>query len=85
MAFKVKGDLSLVAYCDFETTVLIDSCLDPENFCRITCNKFGYSFGVIIERSFGHTLEKLTGVSCLTRDQLLFENPKTALQLKYCA
>ena len=28
---KYRGDVSLVAYCDFETTARTDSCIDPKN------------------------------------------------------
>ena len=63
----------LVAYCDFETTVPNDSCLDPEdkNDCHILCNYF--------------CLEELTNVSYLIRDQLSCANSTTIIQLKYCA
>ena len=40
------------------------------------------NFGrVIIERSFGHSLDKLITVDYLTRDQMQFLNRKTLLQL----
>lgn len=31
LRLKIKGDMSLVPYCDFETTVAIHFWLDPEN------------------------------------------------------
>ena len=37
---------------------------------------------VIIAQSFGHLLQKLTSIDCLTRDQSGFTNQKTLLQLK---
>ena len=40
---------------------------------------------VIIERSFGHSCERLTSLSYLTREQLKFKDNKTLLQLKHCA
>ena len=38
--------------------------------------------GLIIERSFGHLLDKLTTLDYLTRDQMQFLNKKTLLQLR---
>ena len=40
---------------------------------------------VIIERSFGHSCERLTSLSYLTREQLKFKDNKTLLQLRDCA
>ena len=40
---------------------------------------------IIIEKSFGHSTNKLTSLNYLTREQLLFKNHKTLLQLKDCA
>ena len=40
---------------------------------------------VIIERIFGDSLEKITSVYYLTRDQLSFANQKTLFHLKQCA
>ena len=37
---------------------------------------------VIIAQSFGHLLQKLTSIDCLTKDQSGFTNQKTLLQLK---
>ena len=39
---------------------------------------------VIIERSFGQSLERLTSLSYLTREQLDFKDNKTLLQLRDC-
>ena len=39
---------------------------------------------IVIERSFEHSLKKLTGVSYLTIDQLLFANPKITFKLRDC-
>ena len=40
---------------------------------------------VIVERSFGHSLEELTSLNYLARDQLLYHDRKTLLKLKYFA
>ena len=40
---------------------------------------------VIIERSFGHSRQRLTSLSYLTREQLEFKDNKTLLQLRDCA
>ena len=37
---------------------------------------------VVIERSFGHSLEELTSLSHLTREQLLYHDRETLLKLK---
>ena len=40
---------------------------------------------VITGQIFGHSLEKLTSINNLTRDQMSFINQKTLLELKDCA
>ena len=40
---------------------------------------------IIIGRNFGHLTEKLTSFNYLTREQLLFKNCTTPLQLRECA
>ena len=40
---------------------------------------------VIIERSFGHSRERLARLSYLTREQLDFKGNETFLQLRDCA
>ena len=39
---------------------------------------------IIIEHSFGHSLQRLVDLSYLTRKQLKFKDEKTLLQLKDC-
>ena len=65
---KFKGDIPLVAYIDFETTVNTDTCFDPKNR-----NLYAVSYiivfafhpdlmqinSVIFKRSFGQSLQKL--------------------------
>ena len=90
---KHKSDIPLTAYIDFETTALIDDCLDPEN-----AKMFAVSYliiftfhpkleidKVIIESSFGHSEYTLTSLNYLTVDELNFKNNKTLLQLRDCA
>ena len=78
---KYKGDIPLVAYIDFEITTPTDTCLDPENRTLYAVS-FVIVFAfhpdlpqidrVIIECSFGHSLQKLNDLSYLTCDQLVF-------------
>ena len=90
---KFKRDVPLTAYIDFETTAPTDDYLDPE------CNKMNvvsfviiFAFNpklllprVIIERSFGHSLEKLCQIDYLTAEQLKFKDDITLRQLRDCA
>ena len=75
-----KGDLPGTAYIDFKTTAPTDSCFDPEQE-----NMFVVSYviilafhpklkldRVIIQRSFGHSLEQLATIDYLTNDQVPF-------------
>ena len=91
---KYKGDILLVAYIDFETTAPSGTCLDPENR-----NLYAVSYVIIfafhpdlpqidciiIERSFGHSLQKLNDLGYLTCDQLYFISREQIQQLKDCA
>ena len=76
---KYKGDITLVAYIDFETTAPTEQCRDPQNrkMFAVSC--------VIIERSFGHSLKIPVGLSYLTRKQHKFKDKKSMMQLKDCA
>ena len=80
-----------MVYCDFETTAPTDSCLDSESK-KMFAVPYVIIFAfqpklnidrVTIERSFGHSFQKLTDIGYLTTDQLLFANSGRALQLKY--
>ena len=90
---KYKGDVPLVAYIDFETTVPTDECLDLENRQMFVVSYvIIFAFHpeldidrVIIDRSFGHSRERLTSLNFLTREQLQFKDSKTLLQLRDCA
>ena len=90
---KYKGDIPLVAYIYFKTTAPTDDCLDPENrkmFAVFYVIIFAFHPDldidcIIIERSFGHSREKLTSLNYLRRQQLNFKDNKTLLQLRNCA
>ena len=72
-----KGDLPVVAYIDFETTAPTDSCFDPEQkkmfvVSYVIILAFHPKLKmdrVIIQRSFGHSLEQLTTIDYLTNVQ----------------
>ena len=88
-----KGDLPAVAYIDFETTAPTDSCFDPEQKSMfIVFYVIIVAFHpklkmdtVIVQRSFGQPLEKLTTNDYLANDQMSFINVKSVKQFKYSA
>ena len=68
---KYKGGIPLVAYIDFEMTAPPDQCLDTKNR-KIFAVSYIIIFTfhpdldidcVFIERSFGHSLERLADLS----------------------
>ena len=73
---KYGGHIPLVAYIDFETTAPTNENLDPENEKMYTVfYVIIFAFHpelnidrVIIERSFGHSTNKLTSLNYLTRE-----------------
>ena len=82
---KFKRDIPLTVYIDFETTAPTDDCLDPET--RKT-NAVSYVIlfafhpklemkRTIFERSFGHSIQKLTTIDYLTAEQLKFKDMTT--------
>ena len=87
---QFKRDVPLTAYIDFETTAPTDDYLDPE------CNKMNVVSYVIIlafhpnlnlpriiiERSFGHSLERLSQIDFLTSEQLKYKDIITLKQLR---
>ena len=90
---KYKGDITLVAYIDFETTAPTEQCRDPQNrkMFAVSCVII-FAFHpdlhidrVIIERSFRHSLKIPVGLSYLTRKQHKFKDKKTMMHLKDCA
>ena len=87
---QFKRDVPLTAYIDFETTAPTDDYLDPE------CNKMNVVSYVIIlafhpnlnlpriiiERSFGHSLERISQIDYLTSEQLKYKDIITLKQLR---
>ena len=84
---KFKLDIPLTAYNDFETTAPTDDCLDPESkkMNAVSSVIILDLKRVIIERSFGHSLEKLTTINYLTTEQLKCKDLTTLKQLRDCA
>ena len=87
---KLKHDIPLTAYIDFETTAPTDKMLDPES-CKMKAVSYAIIFAfhpkldferIIIERSFGHSREKLTTIDYLTNEQLKFKDEITLKQLR---
>ena len=90
---KFKRDVPLTIYIDFETTAPTDDCLDPETR-KMKAVSYVIIFAfhpelemkrIIIERSFGHSLQKLTTIDYLTAEQLKFKDTTTLKQLRDCA
>ena len=90
---KFKRDIPLTAYIDFETAAPTDNMFDPEA-CRMNAISYAIIFAfhpnldikrVIIERSFGHSLEKLASIDYLTGEQLKYVDAITLKQLRDCA
>ena len=90
---KLKRDVPLTAYIDFETTAATDCCLDPEsNKMNVVSFVIILAFHpklqlprIIIERSFGHSLERLCQIDYLTAEQLKYGDVITIKQLRDCA
>ena len=90
---KFKRDVPLTTYIDFETTAPTDCCLDPEsNKMNVISYVIILAFHpklqlprIIIERSFGHSLEKLCQIDYLTSEQLNYKDLITLKQLRDCA
>ena len=87
---KLKHDIPLTAYIDFETTAPTDKMLDPES-CKMKAVSYVIIFAfhpqlelkrIIIERSFGHSRGKLTTIDYLTNEQLKFHDQVTLKQLR---
>ena len=87
---QFKRDVPLMAYIDFETTAPTDDCLDPEsNKMNVVSYVIILAFQpdlnlprIIIERSFGHSLEKPCQIDCLTSEQLKYKDIITLKQLR---
>ena len=80
----------MTVYANFETIATSDDYQDPENrkmFAVSHAIVFAWHPDlklerVIIERSFGHSLDELTDLKYLTAEQLQLINRKTLLQLR---
>ena len=90
---KFKRDIPLTVYIDFETTAPTDDHLDPETR-KMNAVSYVIIFAfhpelkmkrIIIERSFGHSIQKLTTIDYLTAEQLKFKDITTLKQLRDCA
>ena len=82
---KFKRDIPLTVCIDFETTAPTDDCLDPETR-KMNAVSYVIVFAfyselemkrIIIERSFGHSIQKLTTIDYLTAEQLKFKDMTT--------
>ena len=90
---KFKRDVPLSTYIDFETTAPTDCSLDPEsNKMNVISYVIILAFHpklqlprIVIERSFGHSLEKLCQIDYLTAEQLNYKDMVTVKQLRDCA
>ena len=90
---KLKHDIPLTAYIDFETTAPTDDMLDPESN-KMNAVSYAIIFAfhpklkmkrIIVERSFGHYIQNLTTIDYLTTEQLKFKDAITLQQLRDCA
>ena len=87
---QFKRDVPLTAYIDFETTAPTDDYLDPEsNKMNVVSYVIILAFHpklnlprIIIERSFGHSLERLSQIDYLTSEQLKYKDVITLKQLR---
>ena len=82
----------MTVHIDFETTASTDDCLDPESK-KMNSVSYVIIFAfrpdldlkrIIIERSFGHSLEKLTTINYLTTEQVKYKDLTTLKQLRDC-
>ena len=88
--FGDKGDLPFVIYFDFETTAPTDNCLGPEqkkmllvSYVMIVAFHPALQLDrIIVYRSFAHSLEELTTLEYLTREQITFIEPHLISMLK---
>ena len=91
--FKAKGDLPFCVYFDFGTTAPTDICLDIEqkkmfvvSYVMIVAFHPALQLDrVMIYRSFAHTLDQLSNIGYLTREQIGFIDNYLVHMLKDCA
>ena len=87
--FKSKGEVLMTMYFDFETTAPTDNCFDPEPKKKamsyvliVTFHSHLNHRKIIVQRSYGHSLEQLTRINYLTNDQMSSIDIKLIKQLK---
>ena len=91
--FKSKGDIPFAVYFDFETTAPADNCLDTEQkkmfvvsyVMIVAFHPALHLDRIIIYRSFAHTLEQLSNIDYLSREQIGFIDSHLILMLKDAA
>ena len=87
--FKSKGDIPVAMYFDFETTAPIGNCFDPEpkkmfvmSYVLIATFYLHLNLRkIIVQRSYGHSLEQLTTIDYLTNDKMSFIHVRLVKQL----
>ena len=80
----------MVIHFDFETTAPTDNCFDPEQkkmfvlsyVLIVAFHPHLKLRKVIVQRSYGHTLQQLTTLDYLTNDQMKLIDVKLVTQLK---
>ena len=87
------SDLPFAIYFDFETTTLTGNCLDPEqkkmfvvSYAMIVAFNPSLNLDrIIIYISFAHSLEHLSNLDYLSREQITFIDPYLIHMLKDAA
>ena len=88
--FSHKGSIPFVIYFDFETTAPTDNCLDPEqkkmfvvSYVMIVAFHPHLKLDwIIVYRSFAYSIEQLTTLDYLSREQITFIEPYLINMLK---
>ena len=78
--FKSKGDMPMAIYFDFETTAPTENCFNPEQkkmfvMSYVLIVSFHPHLNlrkIIVQRSYVHSLEQLTTINYLNKDQMSF-------------
>ena len=91
--FSAKGDLPMAIYFDYETTAILINYFDPEQNKRFV---FSYVLivafhphlnirKIVVQRSYGHSLEQLNIIDYLSEDQMKHIDVKLVKQLNHVA
>ena len=92
--FRAKGNLPFAIYFDFETTAPTDNYLDPAQQEKMFAVSYVMTVAfnpslnldrIIIYISFGHSLEQLSNLDYLSREQITFIDPLLIHMLKDAA